>query len=121
MASTTGGFLQYVLVGIPAGFLVAIASIVYPALGLPIGTAAVLATVGVALFRPFGPRWIALIAGALLGAGGMYFLGVMNTIASCVETSDFCGQANVMPALGIAVALVVLGAIEARVALRPKT
>ena len=48
------------------------------------------------------------MAGTLIGAGAVLAYGAINTVAACINTDDFCGNANVWP-LG-AFALVTIGA-----------
>ena len=48
------------------------------------------------------------LAGTLVGAGAILLYGAINTVAACINTDDFCGNANVWP-LG-ALAVVTIGA-----------
>jgi len=59
------------------------------------------------------------LAGTLVGAGGFLVYGVINTVASCINTDDFCGNANVWPLGALAVITIGAGAVAtAVVALR---
>ena len=43
------------------------------------------------------------MAGVLVGAGAVLLLGTFNTVAACLDTDDFCGNANVWPLAAFAV------------------
>jgi len=66
-------------------------------------------------------RATAYPSGALVGVGGLFLLGVINTTASCIDTADFCGQANLAPLLVLALAALGIGALAtARLLVRPE-
>ena len=46
--------------------------------------------------------------GLLIGIGGIYLLGAVNTLNSC-QGQDVCGGASAMPFLGFAVVVLALG------------
>jgi hypothetical protein len=56
-----------------------------------------------------------LLAGTLLGAGAVLLFGALNTVAACVDTSDFCGNANVWPMGAFAVVTIGVGTVAAGV------
>jgi hypothetical protein len=81
----------------------------------------VLAAVVISVAQDVDPRRAMLLAGAPVGAGTVFLYGVINTIAACVVTDDFCGNANVWPlavlalaAIGGGVAAAVVVAVRVR-------
>ncbi len=45
---------------------------------------------------------VAVLAGAMLGSGLALLFLVTTTVQSCSQTSDFCGNANVVPLMALA-------------------
>jgi hypothetical protein len=45
---------------------------------------------------------VAMLAGATLGSGLALLFLVTTTVQSCSQTSDFCGNANVVPLMALA-------------------
>lgn len=106
--SVPGNFALAVVVGVLIGLLTAF----LPVVGLPlaIGTPVVLS---VRAF-PAGPAtriYLAEVAGVLIGVGTIFLYGASNTIAACQQTDDFCGNANVLPLLGLALGMLALGGL----------
>jgi hypothetical protein len=58
------------------------------------------------------------LAGALVGAGAVLAFGTFNTVAACVDTEDFCGNADVWPLGAFAVVTIGMGAMATVAALR---
>lgn len=114
-SSLVGAFTVALLVGILAAF---IASKV-PVLGLPlaVGTPIALA-LRAAQVRSEGSRRLTEVAGVLLGSGGVFLFGALNTIAACQRTDDFCGNANVVPLFALALGMIVLGIVSSAGAVR---
>ena len=114
-SSVARAFTIALLVGILAAF---IASKI-PVLGLPlaVGTPIALA-VRAGLVRRERSRHLAEIAGVLLGSGGLFLFGALNTVAACQGTNDFCGNANVVPLFALALGMIVLGTLSTAGALR---
>jgi hypothetical protein len=50
------------------------------------------------------PRFAAM-SGALIGLGGEWLLLALNSAISCAKTEDFCGQANIVPIVALAIAI----------------
>ena len=48
-------------------------------------------------------------AGLLLGLGAVFAYGVGNTFLACRGTDDFCGNANIVPLLALAVLTLACG------------
>jgi hypothetical protein len=71
-------------------------------------------TAGIAMGRRSigGPK-TAFLAGASIGAGGVLLFGAVNTIAACWATEDFCGQADVVPILALALGALGIGLLSA--------
>ena len=59
------------------------------------------------------PRHLSTAAGFLIGSGALFLYGSWNTISACTETSDFCGNANVVPLLAAAIGLLAVGFVVA--------
>ena len=47
--------------------------------------------------------------GLLIGMGGLYLIGAINTFNSCNGPNDVCGDARALPFLGFAVVVLALG------------
>ena len=101
------------------GVLAAIITSKIPALGLPlaVGTPIALA-VRTRLVRRETSRQLAEISGVLLGSGGIFLFGALNTVAACEGTDDFCGNANVVPLFALALGMIVLGILSSAGAVR---
>jgi hypothetical protein len=56
------------------------------------------------------------LAGTLVGAGAVLSYGAINTVAACINTADFCGNANVWPLGVLAVVTIGTGTVAAAVA-----
>jgi hypothetical protein len=92
--------------GVGAGMLVAMVPIV-GAIGLVL---ALLMATRIAL-RQTERRVEVLVVGSgfMLGLGALLLYGSWNVITACRETSDFCGDANVVPLLVGAIVVLVVG------------
>lgn len=105
-SSVARAFAVALVAGLVAGYIAAR----IPVLGLPFALAApILLTVRAAREDQRSPQRFAEISGVLLGTGGVFLLGALNTVAACLPTSDFCGEANVAPLLALALVMLVLG------------
>jgi hypothetical protein len=51
------------------------------------------------------------LGGTLVGSGVILGLGAANTIGACVNTDDFCGNANIWPLAAFAVLAIAAGAL----------
>jgi hypothetical protein len=89
-------------VGLVLGFVLAFTI----AVSLIAAIAAVVVIVVVGLLMP---RY-ATLAGGLLGIGGTWLSLDLNSLDSCLRTTDFCGDANFVPSLAVFGGLVVAGA-----------
>ena len=94
------GLLLGVLLGL-ATSLVFLLIIIGPLLGLG------LAIAGLRSGLDGRPR-AKMGGGLLIGMGTVYLLGALNTLISC-QGQDVCGGVSVLPFLGFAVVLLVLG------------
>lgn len=56
---------------------------------------------------------LVLSAGFLLGLGALLLYGSWNVISACQDTTDFCGNANVVPLLVAGIAAVAAGFLAA--------
>lgn len=54
---------------------------------------------------------LVLSAGFLLGLGALFLYGSWNVIAACQDTTDFCGNANVVPLLVAGIAAFAAGCL----------
>jgi hypothetical protein len=94
-------------VGVELAAVLTVATVIYPALGLPILLAAVaLSLAFLVLNTSSPPRW-SLVSGLLVGVGGVFLLGSGAGIATC-WASGMCGQDGLFPLLQVA-----LGALAA--------
>ena len=103
------------VVGLAGGVLLALLmSLVPVAAVVAIGVVVVTTWIQLARRR----EQIALLAGATLGSGLALLLMVSTTVQSCSQTSDFCGNANVVPLLGFAVIALGSGLVASIAAFR---
>jgi hypothetical protein len=77
---------------------------------------AVLVAVVIGLVRRTDSSRIVQLAGTLLGVGALLVYGVVNTVTACLDTDDFCGNANVWPLGALAVVTVGVGTVASAVA-----
>lgn len=107
-ASVGRSFVLALVVGLLAAYIAAR----IPVLGLPLALGTPIAlTVRARLVDRDRSRMWAETGGVLLGSGGLFLFGAANTIVACEGTTDFCGNANVVPLLALAVAMIILGMI----------
>lgn len=106
--SVLRSFTIAVFVGVLAGLIASM----LPVVGLPlaIGTPLVI-SVRAFVARPVERSYLAQAAGTLVGAGSIFLYGATNTVATCQRTDDFCGNANVLPLLGLALGMLALGGL----------
>jgi hypothetical protein len=109
------------IVGVLLGVALAVPTAVFPISGLPIVAGLLLVLASTLVARPVALGRLASIAGVLIGAGLLYLYGVANTVAACWQTADFCGQANVLPLLGLALSLILVGTLIGTATLRART
>lgn len=90
-------FGRWLPLGIGTGVLLGLFTSLSPVVALiGVGLVAVMTALGVR--RRDNPARSVLLAGTLLGAGATLLFGAINTVAACMNTDDFCGQANVWAA-----------------------
>jgi uncharacterized membrane protein len=94
------------ILGIATGLLIGLLASLSPVL-VVVAVVAVLISAAIGVVQHIDTRRSMLLAGALVGAGAIFLYGVINTIAACIVTDDFCGNANVWPLAVIA--LVTIG------------
>ena len=82
------------------GFLLALGTALLPVVAVIAVGGLILATWNELAHRR-GPAQV--LAGATLGSGLAFLWMATTTIQSCSQTSDFCGNANVVPLVGLAV------------------
>jgi hypothetical protein len=102
------GFLAGLVVGLVCGLL----AVIVPVMGFVLLVAGVVAALVSAWGNPVARmRGLSTTAGFFIAMGGLFLWGSWNTISACAQTDDFCGDANVVPLLGLAVALLVAGLV----------
>ena len=94
------------IVGVEVGVVVGLLTDVVPFLSVVL-VIGFLVALPVSRLRKGRSEAMTALAGILVGAGAVYLIFVVNTTVECAGTSDFCGDANVVP-LWI-LALVTLG------------
>ncbi|CAN5656653.1 hypothetical protein BH20CHL7_BH20CHL7_12960 [soil metagenome] len=96
---------------IAAGAVVLLISIspviAFAAIALGIGVAAI----GVLAARAARARYLAALAGFMIGSGSLFVLISWGAIWTCGMTADDCGQANPTPLLATGAALIVAGLV----------
>ena len=95
------------------GILLAIATGVVPSIAFVLAPVLIVAFVVIVVSRPVRNANLAAFAWLLIGAGGAFLYGVVNTVAACQGTADFCGSANVIPLLALAAGLIPVGSLLA--------
>ncbi|MBA2717848.1 MAG: hypothetical protein H0U52_01205 [Chloroflexi bacterium] len=107
--------LGQLAVGIAAGALLGLLTSIAPVISIIAIGALVIATwIGLAVRR----RRMASLAGMVLGSGLFLLWGAYTTIQACSLTSNFCGDANVVPLIAFSVAGVSTGVFASIVSLR---
>ena len=109
------GFLAGLLAGAAGGLLIDLMPVVGLGLLAVGGSAALTSAKASTAARP---RGLPTAAGFLIGLGAIFLYGSWNTISACTRTDDFCGNANVVPLLTSAIALLVVGFVMAAGAVR---
>ena len=105
--------MERCIAGLLVGVAVALVTVLMPVVGVILILVGLVAG-GVLLVRQTRGGGSAMyLAAALIGAGALFFVGVVNTTASCYETVDFCGHANVVPLLVLAVVAIAVGSLIA--------
>jgi hypothetical protein len=100
------------ILGGATGLLVSLLVSLSPVVVVVVVVAVLIATViGVAM--DLDPSRSMFLAGVLVGAGTLFLYGVINTIAACSVTEDFCGNANVWPLTVLALVTIGGGALAA--------
>lgn len=101
--------------GVGAGIL----TVALPPIGVLMLGAGVVAGVRLALTDPGKRAYVLdLVAGFLLGLGALLLYGSWNVFAACRETTDFCGNANVVPILTAGIVVVAAGCAAAIASVR---
>jgi hypothetical protein len=78
---------------------------------------AVLVAAVIEILRRADSSRLIQLAGTLVGVGAILVYGVVNTVTACLDTDDFCGNANIWPLGALAVVTVGAGTVAAAVAL----
>lgn len=108
-------FVKGYVGGVGAGIL----TVALPPIGVLMLGAGAVATARVALTDPGKrPHVLVLCGGFLLGLGALLLYGSWNVIAACRETTDFCGNANVVPLLTAGIVVVAAGCVAVVAAFR---
>lgn len=93
--------------GCATGFLIAVLTSILPVATIALSLA--LTAMTLVALRRRDTRRTAGLAGILVGLGTILFLGAANTVVSCSQTDNFCGNANVAPLFAYAAALIGIG------------
>lgn len=101
-------------VGLAAGALLSLLASFMPILAI-VGVGLAMVATWVGFFTR--PTRFPALAGATLGAGVVLLWGLVMTVQSCLQTSNFCGDANLTPLLAFAGVAAATGAIGSVVAL----
>jgi hypothetical protein len=97
----------YVL-GMATGVLLAVLTSFTPVVAI-LGIAALVAATWFALARGWPHERLAALGGTSLGAGIVLLYGAVSTVLSCSQTANFCGNANVLPLVALALGAVASG------------
>ncbi len=100
-----------VALGVATGLLVGLLTSLSPVTSLAAIVVIVVVT-AVRVRRHADPSPTALLAGSVVGAGAFLLYGFVNTVAACIRTDDFCGNANPWALGAFALATIAVGAIE---------
>jgi len=100
------------VLGVTTGLLVGLLVSLSPVLVVVAVVALLIATV-IGIARDMHRSRSMFLAGALVGTGALFLYGVINTIAACSVTDDFCGNANVWPLAVLALATLGGGVVGA--------
>jgi hypothetical protein len=103
------------LLGVATGLLLGLLASLSPFIAIVAIVAVLVATV-LSVGQRADPSRTMQLAGTLVGAGAWLFYGAINTVAACINTDDFCGNANVLPLGVFAVVTIGAGAIATAVA-----
>jgi hypothetical protein len=100
--------------GIATGLLVGLLTSLSPFLAI-VAIVVVLVGTVMSVRQRADPSRTMQLAGTLVGAGAILLYGAINTVAACINTDDFCGNANVWPLGALAVVTIGAGAIATAV------
>ena len=103
------------LLGVATGLLLGLLTSLSPFIAI-VAILAVLVGTVMSLRRRADPSRTMQWAGTLIGVGAFLSYGTVNTVAACINTDDFCGNANVWPLGALAAVTLGTGAIAAAVA-----
>ncbi len=102
--------MRSIVLGISLGVVIGLATsfaflliVVGPLLGLGLAIAALGGDID-------GRPRAEVSGGLLIGTGGVYLLGALNTVNSC-QAQDACGGASAVPFLGFAIAVLAIGVL----------
>ena len=107
---TRGPVAPRFVLGVATGLLLGILISVSPFAAI-VAILAVLVGAVIGVGRRADPSRTMLMAGTLVGAGAFLFYAAINTVAACLNTDDFCGNANVWPMGALAVVTVGAGVV----------
>ena len=102
------------LLGVATGLLIGLLTSLSPVIAV-VAILAMLVGAVMGILRHADLSRIIQLAGTLVGVGALLFYGVVNTVTACVDTDDFCGNANIWPLGALAVVTVCAGTVAAAV------
>ena len=102
------------LLGVATGLLLGLLASLSPVIAV-VAILAVLVGAVMGILRRADPSRIIQLAGTLIGIGTLLVFGVVNSVTACLDTDDFCGNANVWPLGALALVTVGVGAVAAAV------
>lgn len=97
-----------IVLGCATGLLLGLLTSLSPVISFAALGAVLVFTVISLSRRADAPRTI-LMGGTLVGGGAFLLYGFVSTVAACVNTDTFCGNANPWPLGALAVAMIVAG------------
>lgn len=112
---TRSSLAPRLLLGVATGLLLGLLTSLSPVTAI-VAILAVLVCTAMSVRRRADPSRIMPWAGTLIGAGALLLFGAVNTVAACINSDDFCGNANVWPLGALAVVTIGAGAIATAVA-----
>jgi len=105
------------LLGVATGLLLGLLLSLSP-IAAVVAVAVVLGITIISVVRRGDSSRTLLLAGTLVGVGIFSLYAVVNTTTSCIDTDDFCGNANIWPLSAMAVITIAVGAVAAAIVAR---
>ena len=112
---TRSALAPRLLIGVATGLLLGLLTSLSPVI-VVVAILALLVGTLIGVLRRADPSGTIQLAGTLIGAGAFLVYGVVNTVGACIDTDDFCGNANVWPLGALAIVTVGIGTLAAAVA-----